>query len=146
MNRVPSRSLPRTRGIALALTLFVGAVTTAVAYWGMWDAVVAYWSMRNTGGFEEPTTPPARVEDASSPVRSIVLPHDEPEFVPGPHWETFHVSCTTCHSSRLIATHPPLSSHQWAEIVHKMIAVYGAPIPPQREAEIVEYLASLSHE
>ncbi|HTU91262.1 MAG TPA: hypothetical protein VMF69_14375 [Gemmataceae bacterium] len=128
---VTSRPSPRTRGVAIALTLLVGAIATAVAYWGMCG---------------EPPMPQPSARIAATPARSIVLPHDEPEFAPGPHRQTFLVSCTTCHSSRLIATQPPLSSQQWTEIVHKMIAVYGAPVPPQNEAEIVEYLTSLRNE
>jgi hypothetical protein len=123
---------PRTRGVAIALTLLVGAITTAVAYWGMRG--------------EPASTPSAPVSIAARPVGSIVLPHDEPDFAPGPHRDTFLVSCTTCHSSRLVATQPTLSSQQWTEIVHKMVAAYGAPVPPQHEAEIVEYLTSLPNE
>jgi hypothetical protein len=126
--------VPRTRGVAIALTLLVGAIATAVAYWGMRGEPAAL------------PAPLASARSAEESVHSIVLPHDEPDFAPGPHRETFLIACTTCHSPRLIATQPPLSSKQWSETVHKMVAVYGAPVPPEGEANIVEYLTSLPNE
>ena len=45
----------------------------------------------------------------------------------GPHRDEFQTSCLICHSARLPFGQPPFGREKWAEIVHKMVAVYGAP-------------------
>jgi hypothetical protein len=53
------------------------------------------------------------------------------------------VACTLCHSPRLALTQPRLNVKQWEAVVHKMAAVYGAPLTTAQEQEIVEYFVSL---
>ena len=60
----------------------------------------------------------------------------------GPHAEAFRVSCLTCHSSRLPLNQPTFGEAKWTELVHKMVAAYGAPITPDTEPKIVAYLLS----
>ena len=58
----------------------------------------------------------------------------------GPNREEFQTSCMICHSARLPLGQPPFKREKWVEVVHKMVAVYGAPMNPDDEAKVVEYL------
>jgi hypothetical protein len=91
----------------------------------------------------------ARAEQSpqsAGPVVSIELPHANLELPPGPHRDRFQVSCTLCHSPRLPLTQPPFPEKQWAEVVHKMVATYGAPLDPEEEREVVAYLTAVRGE
>ena len=129
----PASDKPRhPRRVAIVLTVLVGAIATAVAY---------------LGTRENPQAPvsPASAAPAGTtfPVETIVLPHDEPELPPGPHERTFAASCTICHSPRLVMTQPPSPRKTWEEEVHKMVKTYGAPITPEAEGQIVDYLMTV---
>jgi hypothetical protein len=78
----------------------------------------------------------------NAPVR-IDLPHEEFAAPAGPHRERFVVSCTICHSTRLVFTQPPFPEKKWQEVVHKMVATFGAPFTPADESEIVSYLTAV---
>jgi len=117
--------------VAIVLTVLVGAIATAVAYLGTRE------STRGT------VSPPVALLDTTLPVETIVLPHDEPELPAGPHQRTFLVSCTICHSTRMVLTQPPFRREQWAEVVHKMVKTFGAPITPESEGRIVDYLTTV---
>jgi hypothetical protein len=123
----PHRQPQRT---AIILTVLVGAIATMVAYFGSW---------------EKPQSPPPQPASAGATlaVESIVLPHDEPELPPGPHQRTFAISCTICHSTRLVMTQPPFPRKKWAEVVQKMVKTYGAPINPDAADEIADYLVAV---
>ena len=58
----------------------------------------------------------------------------------GPHRDEFQTSCLICHSARLPLGQPPFHREKWVEIVHKMVAVYGAPLTPEDESQVVDYL------
>ena len=120
-----------TLRVAILLTVVVGAIATAVAYLGTRENPQA------------PVSPPGAPAGTTFPVETIVLPHDEPELPPGPHERTFATSCTICHSTRLVMTQPPFSRKQWTEIVQKMVKTYGAPITPDGEEQIVDYLTTI---
>jgi len=77
------------------------------------------------------------------PVYSILLPYEEPNVPAGPNQEQFKALCRLCHSPRLALTQPRFSEKKWAEIVHKMVAVYGAQIPPEQERAVVVYLNAI---
>jgi hypothetical protein len=117
--------------VAIVLTVLAGVIATAVAYLGTRESTQA------------PVSLPAAPAGTTLPVGIIVLPHDEPELPSGPHQRTFAVSCTICHSTRLVMTQPPLPQQQWAEVVHKMVKTYGAPITPEMEGQIVDYLTTV---
>jgi hypothetical protein len=80
---------------------------------------------------------------STGPVVSIELPHANLKLPPGPHRDRFQVSCTLCHSPRLALTQPPFPEKEWAEVVHKMVATYGAPLDPEEEREVVAYLTAV---
>jgi hypothetical protein len=88
----------------------------------------------------QPAAEPPRL---AGPVVHIELPYEEMELPPGPHRERFQVACTVCHSPRLAFTQALLTEKKWAEVVHKMVAVYGAPISPQEERDITSYLTAV---
>lgn len=117
--------------VAIVLTVVVGAIATAVAYLGTRQSTVA------------PVSEPVAAVGTMLTVATIVLPHDEPELPPGPHQRTFVASCTICHSTRMVMTQPPFPAAQWAEVVHKMVKTYGAPITPEAEGQIVAYLTTV---
>jgi hypothetical protein len=49
-------------------------------------------------------------------------------------------NCLACHSADHVLNQPPLSREHWQEVVHKMVTAYKAPISPDDEKQIVEYL------
>ncbi|SDS44445.1 cytochrome c [Bradyrhizobium canariense] len=49
-------------------------------------------------------------------------------------------NCLACHSADHVLYQPLLSKEAWAEVVHKMVTAYKAPILPDDEKQIVEYL------
>ena len=75
--------------------------------------------------------------------RDGALPDAEPPVPPGPNREEFAALCRLCHSPSLVLTQPRFSEKKWSEVVHKMVTVYGAPIPAEQEREIVVYLVSI---
>ena len=62
------------------------------------------------------------------------------ELPAGPHRDEFQTSCLICHSARLPLGQPAFHREKWAEIVHKMVAVYGAPLTAEEESGVVDYL------
>lgn len=68
---------------------------------------------------------------------------DQMNLPNGIHRDRFARNCLSCHSAALVFGQPRFSRKKWGEIVHKMNAVYGAPILKQHEPEIVEYLVSI---
>ena len=75
-----------------------------------------------------------------SPVHSIVMPHDEPAFPPGPGRDEFVTACVVCHSPRYITMQPRFSRTTWLSEVKKMKDVYGAHISEEQVPGIADYL------
>ena len=73
-------------------------------------------------------------------VRSITLPHFEPDMPEGPGREEFLRVCASCHSARYILMQPAFSQKQWEESVSKMVKVYGAQMNDPQKTDIVAYL------
>jgi hypothetical protein len=67
----------------------------------------------------------------------------EPALPRGPHQDEFINNCTACHSTRLTMTQPSFPKPKWNEVVHKMVATYGAKITPEVEEQIAQYLAAV---
>lgn len=95
-------------------------------------AGVSYFSIRDSWAI------PARPNESASAY--AVAPPSEVLLPPGPHRTEFQASCMICHSARLALNQPTFPQEKWAEIVHKMAAVYGGPIAKEDEGRIVEYL------
>jgi hypothetical protein len=79
-----------------------------------------------------------------SPVHTIVMPHDEPLFPPGPGHDEFVTACVVCHSPRYITMQPRFSRTTWLGEVNKMKDVYGAPISDEQVLRITDYLVSIN--
>jgi hypothetical protein len=121
----------RPRIIVLVLVLVLLLVSAAG---------VAYVGIQYRSATSSEMTPLA---NESGPVVRIEMPHVEIAVPDGPHREKFQTDCTICHSLRLPFTQPRLAKTKWQEVVHKMVAVYGAPLGPDDEREIVEYLSAV---
>ena len=122
------------RSAHLALVSLLAALFLA-------GAAVSYVGIRNQP-LSSADVAPATVTPAD-PVVRIDLPHEEFALPQGPHREQFQVNCVICHSTRLVFTQPLLLEKKWQEVVHKMVAVYGAPLGPDEELEIVKYLSAV---
>jgi hypothetical protein len=126
---LPTEPPRRTQRVVIPLTVVVGVITTAVAYFGT---------------REEPSPRPLPAPAAAKvPVEMVVLPHDEAELPPGPHQRTFAVACTVCHSTRLVMTQPSFPREKWEEVVHKMVKTFGAAITPEEQAQVIDYLVAV---
>lgn len=71
----------------------------------------------------------------------LVLPAEIPTFRAGPGVELAMAQCLQCHSSEYITTQPPLGRAAWKASIEKMRGKYGAIVPPETEAALLEYLA-----
>jgi hypothetical protein len=49
-------------------------------------------------------------------------------------------NCLACHSADHVLNQPLLSKQTWEEVVRKMVTAYKAPISPDDQKQIVEYL------
>src|SRR5712664_2171708 len=78
------------------------------------------------------------------PVHTIVMPHDEPVFPPGPGREEFVTACVVCHSPRYITMQPRFSRSTWLSEVKQMKDVYGAHISDEQALKITDYLVSIN--
>ncbi len=81
---------------------------------------------------------------ADSPVHTIVMPHDEPVFPPGPGRDEFVTACVVCHSPRYITMQPRFSRTTWLGEVNKMKDTYGAHISDEQVLRITDYLVSIN--
>jgi hypothetical protein len=82
--------------------------------------------------------------ESDSPVYTIVLPHDEPMFPPGPGRDEFVTACVVCHSPRYITMQPQFSRTTWQSEVKKMKDTYGAHISDEQALKITDYLFSIN--
>jgi mono/diheme cytochrome c family protein len=76
-------------------------------------------------------------------LRSITLPHFEPDLPVEPGRREFIAGCASCHSPRYITMQPPFTRHQWEATVSKMAKAYGAPIDEEQVRAIVDYLETI---
>ena len=87
----------------------------------------------------------AEVVDAATgegPVHTITLLHDEPEPPALAGRDDYLSACVICHSPRYVSSQPRFAREVWQAEVHKMIATFGAPVPPGREGAVVDYLVA----
>ncbi len=78
----------------------------------------------------------------SGVMRSITLPHFEPELPAAPGRSDFLVVCVSCHSPRYVSMQPLLSQRQWEESVDKMAKTYGAQMDQEQRKSILGYLVA----
>jgi cytochrome c5 len=80
---------------------------------------------------------------AKNPVQEITLPQYPIEMPPGPNLAIYQQHCLLCHSSRYVTMQPGFSRAVWEKEVKKMVDVYGAPITPEEQKQVVEYLVAI---
>jgi hypothetical protein len=68
------------------------------------------------------------------------MPTSDQMFPAGPGSDEINSSCLACHSADHVLNQPLLTREAWQEVVTKMIKAYKAPIDPDTEAKIVDYL------
>ncbi len=121
----------RQRALAAGAALILGAAVLA--------------AVLPSSGTTAAAPPPREVRSADGEVVSITLPDEDPTTYvpPGPHREQFTAQCRLCHSPRLVLTQPRLPEKNWAAVVHKMVATYGAELSPDEEKALVEYLVAV---
>jgi hypothetical protein len=61
--------------------------------------------------------------------------------LPGDGTDAINNNCLACHSADHVLYQSLLSRENWEEVVHKIVTAYKAPISPDDEKRIVEYLA-----
>ena len=113
----------------LILSAVLGVIATGIAYAGTRDM----WRSNERRPDSEVVS---SALTAADPEWDVELPS-------GPHRDEFETSCLICHSARLPLGQPPFGRQKWTEVVHKMVAVYGAPATPDDEARVVEYLLAV---
>jgi hypothetical protein len=71
----------------------------------------------------------------------IELPVETPSFRQGEGVQLAMAQCLQCHSAEYITTQPPLGRPAWKASIEKMRGKYGATVPPETEAALLDYLA-----
>ena len=71
----------------------------------------------------------------------VELPTGDRMFPGGDKAVAINNNCVTCHSAGMVLNQPSLSRGEWAGEVHKMVGVYKAPVSPEDQAAIIDYLA-----
>jgi sulfite dehydrogenase (cytochrome) subunit B len=74
---------------------------------------------------------------------SVDLPAGDSLFPGGTEADAINNNCLACHSSDMVLNQPALPKATWEAEVHKMIAIYKAPIDEADVAPIVGYLAAI---
>lgn len=76
--------------------------------------------------------------------KTITFPpdNDMAALKPGPGVEVARANCLACHSTDYVVLQPKGDAKQWQAVVTKMIKVFGAPIAPENEKTIVDYLSA----
>jgi mono/diheme cytochrome c family protein len=90
---------------------------------------------------KEQVIPVSRLTEVK-PVEEIDLEYHSPDLPPGPGQDVFATQCVICHSARYVLNQPAFPRKTWTAEVHKMVKGYGAPIVPEQEKEIVDYLVT----
>jgi len=70
----------------------------------------------------------------------LEMPSADKMFPAGPGADQMNSNCLTCHSEDHVMNQPSLNKEGWEEVVHKMVVAYKAPITPEDQEAIVDYL------
>ncbi len=131
---------------------------TTVAYGVVFVGGLALFGFGHPTGAASPspTTPGLVAVAAAAPAANSItaggitltslavdLPDSNREFPPGPGVEVAQANCAACHSVGMVLNQPALSHATWETEVHKMVAVYKAPVADDDAKTIVAYLDSI---
>jgi mono/diheme cytochrome c family protein len=89
------------------------------------------------------THAPASEAHQFNRMRSITLPHFEPDLPVASGRDEFMIVCVSCHSPRYVTMQPLFPKRQWEETVDKMVKVYGAQMDQGQRQSIVGYLVTI---
>jgi cytochrome c5 len=92
---------------------------------------------------QQPDTPSKARKGSKKPVEEITLPNYPLDMPPGPNLAVFQQHCLLCHGERYVTMQPRFSQTVWEKEVKKMVDAYGAPITPDEQKQIVEYLVAI---
>jgi len=92
---------------------------------------------------QEQSQPASTSLTPSSSVRSIILPHFEPQLPVAPGRDEFLAVCVSCHSPRYVTMQPLFPQRQWEATVDKMAQTYGAQMDQEQRQSIVSYLVAI---
>ena len=120
----------------VVVLLIVAVAMLAYALWGRTGRERSAALVR-----PEPVIPISRLTEVK-PIKEIELDYHAPDLPPGPGQRVFATQCVICHSPRYVLNQPVFPRKTWTAEVHKMVKGYGAPIAPEQEKEIVNYLVS----
>ena len=111
----------------------------------LWVAIFQVSVNSGTGGdhASNGTNAPASEAHQINRVRSITLPHFEPDLPVAPGRDEFMVVCVSCHSPRYVTMQPAFPQRQWEETVDKMVKVYGAQMDQEQRRSIIGYLVTI---
>jgi mono/diheme cytochrome c family protein len=123
----------------LRVVVVLLVVAVAVLLYALWGR--AGRERRAALPQQEPQISLSRLTEVK-PVKQIELEYHAPDLPPGPNQDVFATQCVICHSPRYVLNQPAFPRKTWTAEVHKMVKGYGAPIDPQQEKEIVDYLVA----
>lgn len=119
--------------------ILVGAVAAAILTYAVFGKA---GSMAPSPPRAQAVTVSVSQLTAREPVKQIELEYHQPDLPPGPGHDAFAAQCVICHSPRYVLNQPLFPRKVWTAEVQKMAKAYGAPITPDEEKEIVNYLVS----
>jgi len=90
----------------------------------------------------------AQSTTASAPLQwakvSVELPSSDATFPSGDGADLANGYCLMCHSAGMVLRQPPLTQSQWLGEIKKMRAFWGSLLPPDQDAALARYLASIN--
>jgi mono/diheme cytochrome c family protein len=115
---------------------------TIVSAWVVFAAICQFGASLN-GAAAIPSGDSESTAARPQNVRSIELPHFEPNLPVAPGRDEFLRVCVSCHSPRYVTMQPLFPQRKWEETVDKMGKVYGAQMDQEQRQSIVSYLVGI---
>lgn len=103
------------------------------------DLQIGYYTSANLGSSSQPAPV---VNAANDAYKIAAYPLYKTTLVPGSGRQDVESYCNTCHTPSYVTMQPPLPAATWKAEVDKMGKTYGAQIPAESQASILNYLDS----
>jgi cytochrome c5 len=110
---------------------------------GVWFVLPIATALVTIAAAQQSGTSTKPAKGSESAVQEITLPNVPMDMPPGPNLAVYQQKCLLCHTSRYVSMQPHFSRTVWEKEVKKMVDVYGAPITPEEQQQIVEYLVAI---
>jgi cytochrome c5 len=110
---------------------------------GSWLVLPIATALLTIAPAQQPGTSTKSAKTSKNPVQEISLPNVPADMPPGPNLAVYQQKCLLCHTSRYVTMQPHFSRTVWEKEVKKMVDAYGAPIAPEEQQQIVEYLVAI---